>query len=121
MKCVGWKAWYSGGHKYSAATTTWAELPETGVLLIQLYFDKRGKNSRLPYRQTYSSDDYFWLKGDDMGALSQAVVGSCRHEEMTPEKIVEKYPGAIIKRGIWVSGEEFDAAMQDAAKDRFFP
>jgi hypothetical protein len=114
VRCVGWKVWYSKGRKYSSVDTHWVELPETGLLILQLYFDKRGRHSRLPYRQKYLGDDYYWF-------LKPDVFGCCKHEEMTKYDICRKYPGAVIKRGIWVGGEEIHRVEHEATMDRFFP
>ena len=114
MRCVGWKAWYIGGRKYDSSRTAWADLPDDEVILIQLYFDKRGERSRLPYRRVFLGDDYFWHKPPD-------VWGSCRHADMTPEQIIERYPGAIIKRGKWTSDDEYNHIVKAAHMDRFFP
>lgn len=113
MNVVGWKAWYTNGRKFDSSQTSWSDLPDDGAILIQLYFDKRGERSRLPYRRVFLGDDYFWHVPPDLW-------GSCRHAEMTPEEICERYPDAMIKRGKWTSEDEYKTIVDTAHKDRFF-
>ena len=113
MNVTGWRAWYVGGRVYDSKTTAWADLPDDGVIQIYLYMDRRDKTSRMPYRRGMAGSDYYWH------VPGESVYGCCDASEMTPGQIAERYPGALIKRGRWVSQKEYDAAIKESFETRF--
>lgn len=113
MKVIGWRAWYAGGRKYSSKSSTWEELPKDGVIQIYLFMDERNKSSRMPYRRGMAGSDYYWhVPGED-------VYGACNADEMGPNEILLRYPGALIKKGKWVSEQEYDAVIKESFETRF--
>lgn len=113
MDVVGWRAWYRGGRVYDSKTTAWADLPDDGVIQIYLFMDERDKTSRMPYRRGMACSDYYWyVPGED-------VYGSCNADEMLPTEIIRRYPGALIKKGRWVSEQEYADVMLESYETRF--
>lgn len=109
MKTIGWKAWYTEGRKYDSANIAWEDLPNDGVVLVMLYQDARGPN-RLPMRRTMIGEDYYFKHGEIYG-----------HGVHPLEDVVERYPGASVKRGKWTTDEEYTYITKEASKDRFPP
>ena len=113
MNVVGWRAWYLGGRAFDSKTNTWADLPDDGVIQIYLFMDTRDQTTRLPYRRGMAGSDFYWH------VAGEGVYGCCDASEMKPDEILKRYPGALIKRGRWVSQEEYDAVIKESFETRF--
>lgn len=102
---VGWRCWYTDDRHYSSADHSWAELPDDGVLCLKLYYDEQaGGDER--YTLLLDGDDrYFHIPNTDLYGCSNDP----------PDEILERYPGAVVKRGKWTTAEEFYTV-----KDRAF-
>ena len=109
MKIIGWRAWFVGGRKFDSAHTTWEALPDDGAILILLYHDERARN-RLPKRRTMVGCDYYFKQGEIYG-----------HGDHPLKDVIQRYPGAQIKRGKWTTDEEYTNIINEASKDRFPP
>jgi hypothetical protein len=101
VRVTGWKVWYDYGGVFSSKGSSWETLPRDGVQFVQLYFDKRGERSKLPYRRRFAGDDFYWhIPGTE-------IWGSCTYAEMAKEEIRRRYPGAVILRGRWTSEDTY--------------
>jgi hypothetical protein len=105
---LAWKAWYRGGQAFCSTGREWDELPDEGVLGIVVLFDETGPGSNIPLRRMVSGSDLYWAcEIDGHWTICQGA-----HEDR-PEK---RYPGAIIKRGVWTSDEEMQR-VNDEMRD----
>jgi len=93
---VGWRAWYSGGRKFDSATTAWKSLPEKGVIGFVLYQREKQR------RRIMTGVTLYW-QSDDLFC--------CDNTE--DADIPEGLDSSRIKRGKWVSDEEYGAAQEE--------
>ena len=91
MKVTAWKAWYSGGRSFCHEGYKWADLPDEGVIGVMIVYDDET-------RRNMTGSDFYWV------AEIMGVPTFCQglHDDY-PER---RYPGAIIKIGVWTTDEE---------------
>lgn len=103
---IGWRLFYTDDRHYSSAQHEWDEPPDDGTLVLKLYYEAMSGDSDERYTLLLDGDDYYFHVPD-------TNLYGCSNDP--PEEIRERYPGAIIKRGMWTTAEEFYAV-----KDRAF-
>ena len=102
---AGWRVYYTDGREYDSTETSWADLPDDGVLLLRLYYD-RHTDGGVRYTKSLSGDDhYFHVPGT-------ALFG-CNNDPI--DEIEARYPGAIVKRGMWTTQDDM-WRVKDAAR-----
>lgn len=109
MRCIGWKAWYTGGRKFDSSRTAWADLPDDGALAIVIYFDERSAD-RLPQRRIMTGSDYYFRDGDIYGQNNE-----------TAEDNRRRYPNASFKRGKWTTDDEMQRINAELTLARIPP
>jgi len=136
-KVIAWKAWYSDGKVYRSESLDWSDLPDDGVVAINLYYDKLTPAGDAYRRFMQGSDYYFRVIQEDgsiiYGQSSLHVLpkgkivanGKTGGKKKLPkgavisesrESIVERYPSAEIKMGKWVSDKEIDRIVVEAGE-----
>ena len=105
MNVLAWKAWYRGGQAYCSTGREWASLPDEGVLAVVVVFDECCPTSGVQLRRMISGSDLYWTC--EIDGHETFCQGS--HED----KPRRRYPGAIIKRGIWTSDEEMQRVNEE--------
>lgn len=104
-----WRAYYSGGRRYTSREHAPEDLPRDGVLGIVKYLDRRTRGG-VQYRQILSGDDhYFWWRGEWF----------CNNDP--PDEIERRFPGAMILRGKWTLSGEMDRVQAEMAEAREEP
>lgn len=88
-----------GGGSYCSTSVQWEDLPEDGMLGYVILFDQRADSGRRHHRIA-SGRDWYWM--------SPGVDGNPIFAESndTKEEILDRYPGAILRRGKWTSDPE---------------
>ena len=108
MNVISWKAWYRGGQAYCSTGREWADLPDDGVLAVVVIFDEY--SGKVQLRRMISGTDFYWTcEIDGHETFCQGA-----HDDF-PE---HRYPGAIIKRGVWTSDEEMQRVNEEMANWR---
>lgn len=109
----GWIAYYTEDRRFTSEDTDWVDLPDDGVLHVQIFLDAyAGADNSIQYSTILSGDDwYFHVPGTDL-------YGS---NDDTPEEIEERYPGAVCKRGKWTDPATFKAVRERAENDEWPP
>ena len=98
---VRWRAYYTEGREFDSTDDDWSDLPSDGVLAVNVYLER-------PVKQTiYGYDWYFHIPDTD-------VFGGDDHGDVT-----ERYPGAIIKRGKWISYDDWIDFQSHVKADRW--
>ena len=91
---IGWKAWYTNDRFYSSATDSWTALPNSGVLVIMLYFSGI-------LRRVLAGTEYYVLDG-----------GEFNHKHtLPPSGEVKRAPATLIPDAEF--NAIYDAAMED--------
>ena len=103
MKVTGWKAWYRGGVAYCSNGYKWADLPDEGVIGVTIVFDN-------DHRRFMTGSDFYWT-AEILGELT-----FCQglHDDF-PE---HRYPGAIIKKGVWTTDDEMQLVLKKMGEYR---
>ena len=107
---IGWKAWYQDGAMYSSRHTSWADLPDDGVVLVLLYFDATTEQGESLRRYMEGDNWYFMAPGPD-----GPIYGHNSHDR---EENQRRYPGLIAKRGQWTDERSLREIQQSAAAAR---
>ena len=81
---IGWKIWYNDDSVYSSASNRWEDLPEEGVLIVQVYYEDE------PNLLLQGTD--FYYETDEPSYESG----------MNEDLIYAAYPSAKIKKGGWI-------------------
>lgn len=90
MKVVGWMVWMDTQAIYDSRIHKWEDVPDDGIGIMVTY--KEGG-----YREIFQGHDhYFHAPGGVIGLNDDTV-----------EEIKARYPGAIVKKGIWLESEAF--------------
>ncbi len=107
---LGWSVWIDtpeGVDQLESRATAWADVPDDGIIYKMLYKNdgdglEENQNPNLVSRREsmVGVDHYFEAPHAD-----GTIYGSSNDPAA---EIVERYPGAIIKRGKWVPLETFD-------------
>ena len=97
MNVVAWKAWYRGGQAFCSAGSEWADLPDEGVIGVTIVYSDET-------RRFMTGSDFYWV-ADIMG---KATFCQGLHDDF-PER---RYPGAIIKKGVWTTDEEMRLVLE---------
>ena len=108
MNVAAWKAWYRGGQAYCGTTRDWEELPDEGVLAVVVVFDEKAPGCDFYLRRMVSGSDLYWACEID----GHWTICQGSHED----KPARRYPGAIIKHGVWTSDEEMQR-VNDEMRD----
>lgn len=93
---AGQVLWYADGRAYSTKDTPFAEMPEDGVLVRIIYFEEKN-GAGLRHRELQRGYDWYFTTPE----------GICGGNNDSAEEITRRYPGAVLKRGIWAATEEF--------------
>lgn len=115
MRILGWAAWVdteTGTEIYSSKEIDWADLPDDGIIYIMLYKDEgSGLEENLnQYTHTESQAGYnHYFNAPHHSGLP--IYGSNNDPE---EVILERYPGASIKKGKWVPHEYYERIATNA-------
>ena len=105
MTVRGWKVWYGPDDVYPSHD--WAIAPDDGVQCVVVYFSDDDALGH-PKRLVLSGDSFYFLAAE----LDHPV---CSND--SPDEIHARYPGASIKRGKWLSSEDFTETMRRAHAD----
>lgn len=108
---VGWKAYMVTGQVYAGRTLAdWRDLPDDGVLVVMLYYDKFCTQGQTRYRRILQGNDWYFIAP---GVLDQ-VYG---HGNESPDEIARRYPGAVVKRGQWTDDTHYQQVVAIALDD----
>lgn len=91
----GWRAWLSDGSCLRSVDTKWEDLPDKGIVIIKKYLEP-------PYRDTMEYDH--WLYVPELNDIF-----GVDDETMSFEEEIKKYPTAIVKRGMFLPDEQYNA------------
>jgi hypothetical protein len=100
----GWRIWLTDDRQYNSREHEWAEVPDDGVLVLKLYYDAWA-NPDVRYTLVLDGDDHYFH-------VPETNLYGCSNDPI--EEIKERYPGALVKRGMWTTAEEFYFAKQRA-------
>lgn len=115
MNVVGWSAWFTSGRVFHSTTSTWAALPDQGVLLVMVFYDSvYGKGVFRRRGMRHGRDHYVMVPP---GAKGTEFVNT--NELVT--SLAVKYPSASVKFGKMVSNEEMDRVQTAAFAARAWP
>lgn len=103
MKVIGWRIWYADGTSISSRESSWEDAPDDGVLFVMVYRDGG-------YRMTMLGNDWYFRAPDIHGF--GMIYGHQNGD--TKAEILRRYPGAVIKRGKWVSDEHMEKVNAEA-------
>jgi hypothetical protein len=110
IMAVAW--WYTEGRSGTFECQTdadfvaqWTALPDDGVLAFKFYFDAKAP-TRLS--QNLNGNDWYWIQPTDNGI----VFG---HSDDTKEDILTRYPGALLKRGMWTTVNDIQRVISEQA------
>jgi hypothetical protein len=106
MEMIRWRAWYRGGQDFESADTKWEDLPSDGMLMAVILLDEYSEGG-VRYRRIMMGSDWYWL------CELEGRITLCENNE-TPDKILERYPDAVLKRGAWTSDEEMERVKKVA-------
>lgn len=121
---VGWKAWYANRNQpYESSNTCWSELPDDGVIAVLAFERQVVVSSRKHYRvlltgspnQQGLGDMWFFQFRSEAGE----IMYNCSSDP--PEVILERYPGALLKRGKMIGFEELRSIEEKAMADYRVP
>lgn len=105
---AGWRAWYAGGRICSARSTTWARLPELGIVVVAVYY-AAFTVAGVRYRRFLDGGDWYW-------PWDRSGTSDARGAWIEPPAHV---PPALLKRGVWVSDREFAEISRRAWASRW--
>lgn len=98
MNVEGWRAYYTDGRAFDSATHDWVDLPDDGLLVLVIYYDRWSGDGTVQQRMTLDGDDhYFHVPGTELFG--------CNNDPI--EEIERRFPGAVVKRGKWTEATEF--------------
>lgn len=104
----GWRAWYTNGRTFNSDDDAWSDLPHDGVLVIVVYLDEySGADDGVQHRYILDGSDWYFHVPDE------GIIGS---NSDSASEILERYPGALLKRGKWTDPETFRAVKQAAVE-----
>lgn len=97
---VGWRAWYTGGLRYSSAEWRWEDLPPNGILAVVAYERTR------PYRRILSGASLYWRNAD----------GSFGQWGYSPSVVDDppEFDGCVVKGGDWTTTAEWERVLGEA-------
>lgn len=107
MRVIAWKVWYYGGAAFCSDSVTWAELPDDGVLGIVTVFDERNPHNGERFRRVIDGRDWYWKAP---GPEGEPIFG---FSDDDPTEILDRYPGASLKRGKWTSDPEMSRVNRE--------
>jgi hypothetical protein len=103
---LGWVAWYSGNRTFHSDSTSWEQLPNDGAIAFMLFFDAVSPEGTLMRRIMINTDHYF---------LAMTPEGPIYGNSNDPiDTILQRYPGAQIKLGQFISDPAYYAIEQEA-------
>lgn len=100
---LGFRVWYENDQIFDSKTTTWEVLPDDGLIVVMLYENKRLKSGTGYYRKICSNQSYYWVVPPNNLDVF--------YDDDNP---IERYPGAVVKRGKWVPYAEYETAIKKA-------
>ena len=110
VSVVAWCAWFtkSGGEfrYYDSITSAWEDLPAEGALMFVLFQRTRG------YRRTMSGVSLYWHD-----PRSEIYACDNREDALIPEDLPDKW----IKKGKWVTDQDFREVTELALAARTAP
>lgn len=114
MKPLGIKAWYSGGRKFSTATSDPHTWPREGGLLFMIYYEEKTP-AGYPMRRNACGGDWFVIQ-----PTLEVVVADWREDGTWADKppIAE---GEILIQGEYVPDYEYSVAQSEAFGDKLWP
>ncbi len=116
MNVIGWKCWAVDpadlvNHSvivFRGTVHTWDDVPDT-VLMRMLYYDQMSVDGTIRYRQMQQGSDLYFYQE------SSAIYG--HNSGQTVASVLETYPGAVVREGIWTGDELYGVAMAEAMAD----
>lgn len=106
---IPWRAYYTGGGRYTSRTHEPKSLPDDGLLGIVKYLNKRTQAGK-HYRAILSGDTwYFFWRGEWFSNSDSR------------EENERRYPGCVLIRGKWTLTEEMDRVQAEMAADKEAP
>jgi hypothetical protein len=97
---IRWRTWCVGGKVYNGSTfDEWSQLPDDGVLTVMLWH-------RDGTRRVMQGNDYYWATPDGVYAH-----GDSRDPVVD---IINRYPSASVKRGMWTTDAEMNRVAAEA-------
>lgn len=104
---VRWKVWYTEGRTFEGSSgEEFAALPDDGFIGMTICYPDGT-------RRVASGDDYYWTAPGDAGPIYAHGTNN-----LSPEIIAKRYPGASIKLGRWTDEQtirEVTAALMTFA------
>jgi len=108
VMAVSW--WYTEGRQghFEAPTddelmSEWSALPDDGVLAFKFYFDAKNPTRLMA---NANGNNWYWLQRTDNGVLYG-------HSDDTQDDILARYPGAVLKRGMWTTPEDMQRVVNE--------
>ncbi len=107
---AGFIVWYADLTSHSSRDISWESMPEDSVVCVVLYFTKRDDYGR---RYSEILQGYDWYFRVPPSGFDSAVYGYGSLDD-TPDGIRARYPGAVVKRGKWVSTPRYAMIIESA-------
>lgn len=105
---VGFRIWYVDGTIATGTTRAdWEQLPDDGVLIVMLYYNRFDTGGDSRYRRVLMSNDHFWHAPGTM----DAIFGQ---SDDAPHVITAKYEQAHVKRGKWTDDAHYKTVVAAA-------
>lgn len=95
-----------------------------GILVVVAY-EMEDYEPGKPYRRILSGSDWYWWSGDYCGVLGDFVrpgtIGYPPGRWLSPQPILDAFPDAVTRKGIWVDDEVYERTRQLAQKAHAAP
>ena len=114
---VAWRAWYADGGVYQSEEMDWSDLPNDGVVYVTLFYKETTPDGQATRRFMVGEWYFRWVALDDSVVYGHTTCSKLPNGELVSESvesILERYPGAEVKRGKWVSDEMMERIHQEA-------
>ena len=116
---IGWKIYYKDNIVISSKDMKWIEAPPENILVIVIYENRKykcyypsTKEWKIEnYKYILHEFDYYWLMENE-----DEIEFGCGNAMNVP--LENKAP--IIKKGIWVTNEEFKDTIQKTMNDNLW-
>ncbi len=104
---ISWRAWYTGNRVFESTTTSWEDLPEEGLLRVNVYYRTR------PYHKKMQGRSLYWVEHMPEGVVY------CYDDSADAIISKEAQENNRVKKGKWVPDVEFERVRHaaDAARD----
>jgi hypothetical protein len=116
MTIVGWRAWYADWSVYDSKKMDWADLPDSGVVIVMLYYAERSSSGKR-YRDVLSGADWYFRAGTAYGTNHDSHIDP--GQWVDPAPVLAKHPNAELKRGEWVDDVTYNRMRATAQRSEW--